>query len=107
MLDKPTTQLRISPTILVVDGDENLMPNAERIAGELGLWPRRCAPSTLQVDAPTLRPMLLLLPDFVYHSAPDAIDALARDVGAVVVPCPPQQPDPLALRSLVMGAIAL
>lgn len=107
MFDNPTTQLRLSPTLLIVEGDQNLVSNAERVAGELGLRPRVCDTGNLEVEAPRLRPMLLLLPDFVYDAAPDAIAALGRDVGAVVVPCPPQAADPLALRTLVMGAIAL
>ena len=107
MFDQPTAQLRLCPTLLTVEGDDNLVANAERVAGELGLKPRICDASNLEQQAPLLRPMLLLLPDYVYASAPDAIDALGRDVGAVVVPCPPQQQDPLALRALVMGAIAV
>jgi hypothetical protein len=105
-MDRPTTQLRLSPTLLVVSGDAHLVANAERVAGELGLRPRTCATADLERDAPLLRPMLLLLPDFVYAAAPEAIEALGRDVGAMVVPCPPQEADPVALRSLVMGAIA-
>lgn len=97
----------MSPTLLVVVGDDNLVANAERVAGELGLRPHTCDTATLEQKAPQLRPMLLLLPDFVYDAAPDAIDALGRDVGALVVPCPPQAPDPISLRTLVMGAIAL
>lgn len=107
MFEKPTTQLRLSPTLLVVAGDDHLVANAERVAGELGLKPRTCDTANLEQEAPLLRPMLLLLPDYLYASAPDSIDALGRDVGAVVVPCPPQGPDALGLRTLVMGAIAV
>ena len=103
MLEKPTTQLRLSPTLLVVVGDDNLV----RFASGRGLKPRTGDTASLELEAPLSRPGLLRLPDFVYASAPDAIDALGRDVGAVVVPCPPQAADPLALRTLVIGASAV
>jgi hypothetical protein len=104
--EQVTTQLRVSPTLLVVSGDQWLVRHAERVAGELGLKPRVCEVAMLETEAPRLRPMLLLLPSSVYQNDAAAIDALGRDVGAVVVPCPPQKDNALALRSLVMGAIS-
>lgn len=101
-----TTQLRVSPTLLVVSGDDWLVRHAERVAGELGLKPRVCDVVALATEAPRLRPMLLLLPSSLYRADAASIDALGRDVGAVVVPCPPQRDVDGPLRTLVMRAIS-